>query len=119
MKQSKIISPKDGNIYNMENLTESINKVDKVDLVCCDGGFSLRDLNIIESLQSLALLHLIFAEFVYGLVFTKINTGIFICKVFDLLDNITVQILMCATILYKDVKIVKPKESRLVNGEKY
>ena len=119
LKKLRIISPRDGNIYKIENLKESLTYVEKVDLVCCDGGFAIRDLKINESLQALAYIHLIFSEFVYGLCFTKPETGIFICKVFDLLDNITVQILMCATIFYKKIFIVKPKESRLVNSEKY
>ena len=118
MKKLKIISPKDGNIYKIENLEESLTNVKKVDLVCCDGGMSVKFLKN-ESLQALAHIHLIFAEFVYGLCFTKIKTGIFVCKVFDLFDEITVQILMCATIFYKKTYIVKPKESRLVNSEKY
>lgn len=118
-KKLKIISPNDGNIYKIDNLQESLRNVEKVDLVCCDGGFSVKDLNINESLQALPHIHLIFAEFIYGLCFTKVKTGIFICKVFDLLDDITVQILMCATIFYKKIFIVKPKESRLVNSEKY
>lgn len=118
-KKLKIISPKDGNIYKIENLQESLLFVEKVDLVCCDGGFSVRDLKINESLQALPYIHLILAEFIYGLCFTKEKNGIFICKVFDLVDDITVQILMCATIFYKKVFIVKPKESRLVNSEKY
>ena len=115
----KIISPKDGNIYKIKNLKESLNHIDKVDLVCCDGGFNSRNFVINESLQALVHVHLILAEFVYGLFFTKINKGIFFCKVFDLLDEITVQILMCATIFYGNVYIVKPIESRPVNGEKY
>ena len=90
----KIISPKDGNIYKIKNLKESLNYIDKVDLVCCDGGFKTRNFVRNESLQALVHVHLIFAEFVYGLFFTKINKGIFFCKVFDLLDEITVQILM-------------------------
>ena len=118
-KKLTIISPKDGNIYKIKNLKESISKIGRVDLVCCDGGFCLKSFNIKESLQSLAHLHLIFAEFIYGLYFTKIEKGIFICKVFDLLDDITVQLLMCATLFYNYVKIVKPKESRMLNGEKY
>jgi 23S rRNA U2552 (ribose-2'-O)-methylase RlmE/FtsJ len=118
-KNLRIISPNDGNIYKLENLKESLTYAEKVDLVCCDGGFSVRELNLNESLQALALIHLIFAEFIYGLCFTKEKTGIFICKVFDLLDDITVQILMCATIFYKKINIVKPNESRAVNGEKY
>ena len=119
LKKLRIISPRDGNIYKIENLKESLTYVEKVDLVCCDGGFAVRDLKINESLQALAYIHLIFSEFVYGLCFTKPKKGIFICKVFDLLDNITVQILMCSTIFYKKIYIVKPKESRLVNSEKY
>ena len=70
-------------------------------------------------MQPLAHLHLIFAEIIYGLYFTKIKDGIFISKVFDLLDEITEQILMCTTLFYKYVKIVIPKESRMLNGEKY
>ena len=119
MSNLKIISPNDGNLYKIKNLLESLNYIDKVDLVCCDGGFNPRKLVRNESLQALVHVHLIFAEFVYGLYFTKINTGIFVCKVFDLLDEITVQILMCATIFYGKVNIVKPNESRSVNGEKY
>ena len=115
----KIISPKDGNIYKIKNLLESLKYVDKVDLVCCDGGFNSRHFVANESLQALVHIHLIFAEFVYGLYFTKIKTGIFFCKVFDLLDDITVQILMCATIFFEKVFIVKPNESRSVNSEKY
>lgn len=118
-KKLKIISPRDGDIYKIESLKESLESVEKVDLVCCDGGIAIRDLKINESLQALVYIHLIFAEFVYGICFTKEKTGTFICKVFDLLDNITVQIIMCATIFYKKIFIVKPKESRLVNSEKY
>ena len=118
-KNLRIISPTDGNIYKIESLLESLKFVERVDLVCCDGGFAIRDLKINESLQALVYIHLIFSEFVYGICFTKEKTGIFICKVFDLLDNITVQIIMCATIFYKKIFIVKPKESRLVNSEKY
>ena len=118
IEKLKIISPKDGNIYKIENLEESLKNVKRVDLVCCDGGMDVRYLKN-ESLQALAHIHLIFAEFVYGLCFTKVKTGIFICKFFDLFDDITVQILMCATIFYKKTYIVKPKESRLVNSEKY
>ena len=115
----KIISPKDGDIYKIKNLQESLKYIDKVDLVCCDGGFNSRKFVFNESLQALVHVHLILAEFVYGLFFTKIKTGIFFCKVFDLLDEITVQILMCATIFYDKVFIVKPIESRSVNSEKY
>ena len=115
----EIISPKDGDIYKIKNLIESLQKIEKVDLVCCDGGFSTKNFVRNESLQALVHIHLIFAEFVYGLFFTKIKTGIFFCKVFDLLDDITVQILMCATLFYQKVYIVKPIESRPVNGEKY
>ena len=118
-KNLKIISPNDGNIYKIDNLVESLIEVDRVDLVCCDGGFNISKMNINESLQALALVHLILAEFVYGLCFTKIKSGIFICKIFDIFDDVTIQILMCATIFYSRVNIVKPKESRLVNGEKY
>ena len=119
MNNLRIISPKDGNIYKINNLLESLKYIDKVDLVCCDGGFNSRKFVDNESLQALVHIHLIFAEFVYGLFFTKVNTGIFFCKVFDLLDDITVQILMCATIFYGKVFIVKPVESRCVNSEKY
>ena len=119
MDNLRIISPKDGNIYKIKNLQESLKYIDKVDLVCCDGGFNSRKFVTNESLQALVHIHLIFAEFVYGLFFTKLNTGVFFCKVFDLLDEITVQILMCATIFYGKVSIVKPIESRSVNSEKY
>ena len=119
IKNLKIISPKDGNIYKIKNLLESLKYVDKVDLVCCDGGFNSRNFVKNESLQALVHIHSILAEFVYGLFFTKIKTGIFFCKVFDLLDEITVQILMCATIFYGNVYIIKPNESRSVNSEKY
>ena len=88
MSNLKIISPNDGNLYKIKNLLESLNYIDKVDLVCCDGGFNPRKLVRNESLQALVHVHLIFAEFVYGLYFTKINTGIFVCKVFDLCYNI-------------------------------
>ena len=115
----KIISPKDGNIYKIKNFLESLKYIDQVDLVCCDGGFSSRNFVNNESLQALVHIHLIFAEFVYGLYFTKVKTGIFFCQVFDLLDDITVQILMCATLFYNKVYIVKPNESRGVNSEKY
>jgi hypothetical protein len=95
-------------------LKESLTFVEKVDLVCYDGGFAIRDLKINESLQALVYIHLIFAEFVYGLCFTKAKTGIFICKVFDLLDDITVQILMCATIFYKKILSSSQKSQDLI-----
>lgn len=114
----KQISPRNGNIYLIENFNRSEDIItEKLDLVVSDGGINMKTLKN-ENLQSLANYHLIFCEFIYGISFLK-NNGVFICKLFDIFDDFINQLIMLSTLYFDQVYICKPEESRSVNSEKY
>jgi hypothetical protein len=61
---------------------------------------------------------LIFAEIVGGLA-TLCQGGTFICKFFDIINQLTVDFLYLLQCKFKTLYIYKPKTSRMANSEKY
>jgi len=62
-------------------------------------------------------------KLLYGEILTAISTqaagGTFILKIKDIYTNVTKQLIQLLTILYDEVSIVKPKNSRPTNSERY
>jgi 23S rRNA U2552 (ribose-2'-O)-methylase RlmE/FtsJ len=106
-----------GNIYNPANIKYLINEVDEntADLVTGDGGF---DFSIDYNYQEQASSKLIYCQIIIALKTQKIS-GTFICKIFDMSNYLTIEMLYILYYFYEDVTIYKPLTSRIANSEKY
>ena len=105
-----------GNIYNIENINDIINKIkNKCDLITADGGI---DYSINYNNQEYDSYKLLVCEIYLALCTQKIN-GNFLLKIFDIFNYNTVQLLYILNLFYKKVMIVKPLSSRSSNSEKY
>ena len=106
-----------GNIYNIDNILHFLKEVGKgeADFITADGGF---DFSIDFNKQELLAYKMIFCEIVTALSVQK-KGGCFICKIFDIYTEITIQFIYLLGYLYKDIYITKPFTSRPANSEKY
>jgi 23S rRNA U2552 (ribose-2'-O)-methylase RlmE/FtsJ len=106
-----------GNIYNPANIKYLINEVGEntADLVTGDGGF---DFSIDYNYQEQASSKLIYCQIITALKTQKIG-GTFICKIFDMSNYLTIEMLYILYYFYEDVTIYKPLTSRIANSEKY
>jgi 23S rRNA U2552 (ribose-2'-O)-methylase RlmE/FtsJ len=111
-----------GNVYNPSNLDAVVTAVGTthIHIVVADGGFEIKkvDGNHAENLQELYSGKIILSE-VYLMLRLLKDQGIFVCKLFDTLDNFTASIIYILTRLFENVWIVKPYRSRTVNSERY
>jgi 23S rRNA U2552 (ribose-2'-O)-methylase RlmE/FtsJ len=106
-----------GNLYNIENILAYSKKFNKkkADIVTADGGFDTQsDPNNQEQITS----QLIFSEMVTALHVQNIG-GSFICKIFDTVTNPTLQMFQILLRYYNKIFIMKPRNSRFSNSEKY
>lgn len=106
-----------GNLYNIENIKSFVSSIgiSKCDLVTADGGFDFSyNFNSQEKDFQKLLLHEIYT----CLLLQNIN-GTFIIKVFDLFDDLTIQIISLLRYFYGEIIFHKPKTSRPCNSEKY
>lgn len=107
-----------GNLYSIDNLQYLAKrfKINKADLVTADGGFDFTagGYNNQEHVAS----KLIFAEIIGALVVLKYG-GTFICKLFDLNNKLTADLIYLIQCHFQQLSIFKPKTSRLANSEKY
>ena len=87
----------------------------KVDLVTADGGF---DYSIDFNSQEVISQKLIFSEIVTALTIQKIG-GNFVCKIFDIFNYVTLELLWLMSCFYEKIIITKPFTSRPANSEKY
>ena len=106
-----------GNLYNLDVINKYIlyfnNK--KAELVTADGGF---DFSKNFNNQELDSHHIIFNEIIISILILK-KGGNFICKIFDIFNLMTVQIIYLLNELFQEVNIYKPNTSRVANSEKY
>jgi 23S rRNA U2552 (ribose-2'-O)-methylase RlmE/FtsJ len=110
-------SKKNGDIYDMNNILSIIKYIKKgnLDLITGDGGFDYsKDYNK----QEINSLSLIYSEILLALNLQK-KGGYFICKIFDIFNNKTIQLLYFLSLQYNKFYIYKPHTSRLTNSEKY
>jgi 23S rRNA U2552 (ribose-2'-O)-methylase RlmE/FtsJ len=105
-----------GNLYNLENILDFIEKVDeKVDFVTADGGM---DYSTNFNYQEQMSFQLIFCEIVTALAVLK-KGGHFVLKIFDIYTTVTLQYLYILSNLFEEVILNKPYTSRPANSEKY
>ena len=106
-----------GNLYNLDNIFEFIKLVEPhtIDLVTADGGF---DFSIDFNKQEILAYRMIFCEVVTALAVQK-KGGTFICKIFDIYTEITIQFIYLLGFFYEEIYITKPYTSRPANSEKY
>jgi len=106
-----------GDIYNPKIINYYINKhKKKVDLVTADGGLLLN--NEEENYKSIYHIQLYLCQIYIALNILKLD-GIFILKIYDITQKVTLDIIILLNYYFDNVKIIKPKTSREMNNEKY
>lgn len=105
-----------GNLYNLNNIKYLHDRFrNTMDLVTADGGFDFSvDYNSQEYLAS----RLIYCEIISALATLK-KGGTFICKMFDIINKLTVDFMYLLQCKFEYIYIFKPYTSRLANSEKY
>lgn len=105
-----------GNLYHLDNIKYlQMRFSNTMDLVTADGGFDFSvDYNSQEYLAS----RLIYSE-ILGALVTLRSGGTFICKIFDILNKLTIDFLYILQCKFKFIYVFKPKTSRIANSEKY
>tara|TARA_Y100000996_G_scaffold103736_3_gene75889 strand:- start:26294 stop:32575 length:6282 start_codon:yes stop_codon:yes gene_type:complete len=89
------------------------------DIATADGGFpySSREeeiLNLKEHIHA----KLVFGE-ILAAIMTQASGGIFVLKMFDVMTDWSVKMIYLLSLLYTEIQIVKPINSRIANDEKY
>lgn len=109
-----------GNLYNPENilsLRDSLGGNNMCDLITGDGGF---DFSVNYNFQEQASSKLIFSQIVCALRYLSVGDDkVFICKIFDMSNYLTVELIYLVTLFFKTVVLYKPVTSRVANSEKY
>ena len=108
-----------GDLTDISDIDEYIklnkdNKDNRADLITADGGLGNKD----YELEEYEHLPLFLGECTMAILNQKIN-GVFILKLYDVIDINTVNLLYLLQAFYKNVSIVKPYNSRPCNTEKY
>lgn len=110
-------SKNNGDLCDLDNIFSYIKYIGKgtLDLVTGDGGF---DYSEDYNKQEENSIPLIYSEVLVSMILLKTN-GNFICKIFDIFNFRTMQILYIISLNFSEFYISKPKCSRLSNSEKY
>ena len=105
-----------GNLYKLSNVLEFIRFTGKntCSLVTADGGFDYTK----DFEQELSSYRLFYSEIMIALNIQKIG-GTFVCKLFDLFWNSTLQLIFILYQSYESISFTKPSTSRQSNSEKY
>ena len=110
-----------GDIYVSDNIRHFARKVHQetdgqgVDLLTCDGGFSVKGE---ENFQEDLLRQLVRGQFLTGLEIIRPG-GTFVCKIFDVFTPVTVALVYILYRCFGRVALVKPYTSRPANSERY
>lgn len=107
---------KTGDLYKLPNVLSFIKTCGKqtCQLVTADGGFDYtRDFE-----QELSSYQLFYSEIMIALNIQK-QGGIFVCKLFDIFHNSTLQLVYLLRLSYETITFIKPSTSRQSNSEKY
>lgn len=106
---------KTGNIFELKNVLHFIKNNPKSILITADGGF---DYSVDYNNQEELSYPLIYSEIMIALSLQK-KDGVFICKIFDIFNLGTFQLIYILLLSYRDIYLHKPKMSRISNSEKY
>ena len=129
ISQQNFIQEFENNIFKPSDdytgdLTKSLNidlylqkSTSKADLITADGGINKKD-DIDYKLEELLHLPLFLGETITAILNQAIN-GIFIMKIFNIIDINTINIIYLLSTFYQNVNIIKPYTSRPHNSEKY
>jgi len=113
-----------GNVYIPENLVSVRDDITtqgkKIDIVVADGGFEIKKYNgkHMENFQELFSGQVILSELLLTMMVLEPG-GHFVCKLFDTFSHLTSSLIYVTTQIFKQVFIVKPLRSRIVNSERY
>jgi len=117
--------PLTGNIYNPANLEHIVGEVrrrgDHVRLAVADGEFEIRRSSTNEhreNMQELLTGRLFLSEVLLALKVLE-HGGHFVLKLFDTFAHFTLSLIYLCCHLFKEVNLVKPSRSRIVNSERY
>jgi len=119
VNNDNILKIGNNDITNSGCLIQTINVIknkfpEGVQFITADGGIDIDEYN----LQEIILTKLIFSEILLALNIQK-KGGTFIIKFYDMFCHTTVKLFLLLVSLYKFVKIIKPKTSRICNSERY
>lgn len=101
-------------VDNIEQIAEYYQEHGGADLVTADGGIPAEDYQRKEMMHY----QLFFAEALTALA-SQAPGGTFILKLYDLLTEFTVDLVMFLSLYYDTVSLFKPYTSRQANSEKY
>ena len=119
--QENIFKPNDdytGDLTKSENIDLYLqNSTSKADLITADGGINKKD-DIDYKLEELLHLPLFLGETISAIL-NQATDGVFIMKIFNIIDINTINIIYLLSTFYEDVNVIKPFTSRPHNSEKY
>lgn len=105
-----------GDLFNHKNLKYCNHHFkNSMDIITGDGGFDFSD---DFNNQEKNVTRLILTQVAYAITMQK-RGGSFILKIFDIFQNVTLQIIYLLSCFYGKVVIMKPNTSRYANSEKY
>lgn len=105
-----------GDLYNAKSIRSFCKNINgNMHIVTADGGFNYSSDYNNQEKQSYRI---IFNEVLTALTLQK-KGGLFICKMFDIFQRFTVELLYILYCLYDEIHIVKLQTSRVANSEKY
>lgn len=109
-------SDKTGDLYKLNNVLSFIKQCKKhsCQFVTADGGFDYTQ----DFEQELASYPLIYSEIMIALN-VQAKGGTFVCKLFDLFYDSTIDLLYLLYLSYETITFCKPYTSRQSNSEKY
>lgn len=111
-----------GNICKPSNVSRAVEAIGReVDVVVADGGFGVGGPSLgqhVENYQEIVASGVLLAEVVLALR-TLAAGGCFVGKFFDTFSELTVGLLFVLAATFEEVKVVKPRHSRVVNSERY
>ncbi len=113
-RNGKVVMSGDGDILNPDTIRDLTNQ-GEFDMVTGDGGF---DVSIDYKTQEQQSFKLISAEVLLSVKLLK-RGGCIILKMFDTYTLPTIQLVYLISSIFESVWLIKPKNSRPANGERY
>lgn len=106
-----------GDIYHLHNIDHTLATVGQntCDFITADGGFDFS--NAFNKQEDMSLL-LVCCE-IYNALLLQKPGGVFVLKIFDICNSITIKLINILHDCYEQVFLTKPFSSRPANSEKY